>query len=187
MRFLLFCAFCLFANASDAFSASYVVDPSKSSISFSGTHAGNAFNGTFKLWIAKIDFDPENPASSSIRATIDLSSATTGNTMYDGTLPQSDWFDIKNTPKATFTSTNIKSTGDSSYVMDGNLSIRGIEKPVTVPFTLTKSDDGSLTATAKLVIDRMTFNIGAKSDAKSEWVSPMIEVAIVVRANKQQD
>jgi polyisoprenoid-binding protein YceI len=187
MRFLIVCALCFFINATSAFSASYVIDTNKSSISFSGTHAGNAFTGTFQLWIAKVDFDPENPSSGSITATIDLSSATTGNTMYDGTLPQSDWFDIKNTPQATFTSTSIRSTGEGTYFMTGNLNLRGIQQPVNIPFTLTKSDNGGLTANAKLSIDRMTFNIGAKSDPKAEWVSPMIDVAIAVSAKKQED
>jgi polyisoprenoid-binding protein YceI len=165
-----------------AYSAPYAVDYKNSSIEYSGTHAGNAFKGKFEDWSAGIDFDPAHLDKSTIKASVDLKSAKTGNAMYDGTLPTSDWFNIKEFPKADFVSKEIIQNEDKSYTAKGDLTIRGVTHPASFNFTLSDLSHNRVTAKGNLVIDRLDYNIGKKSDGKAEWVSRDINLVINISA-----
>ncbi|MEM7619928.1 MAG: YceI family protein [Pseudomonadota bacterium] len=170
---------------SPVFAASFEIDYTKSSISFSGTHAGNAFDGKFENWTANITFDPENLDASSIQANFETSSAKTGNSLYDGTLPQADWFDAKNHPKAEFQSTKITSQPDGTFQIDGTLTLRKISKPVSFKFSLTDFKASPVTAKANFTLNRFDYDIGKKSDPKAEWVSKEIVLTLNIIANKK--
>lgn len=182
-RYILPLAALLF-TAAPAWAVPYTVDQSQSSVTFSGTQADTAFTGTFGKWAAAIDFEADNPAASKINANFDLASAVTGNKMFDGTLPQSDWFDVKNHPQASFTSTAMHKNADGSFQVDGDLTLRGITKPVSFPFTLDNEAGDVVNATATLKVDRLAYDIGRKSDDKAEWVSRDITVTIKLHAVK---
>lgn len=173
------------AAVSPSFSANFEIDYTESEISFSGTHAGAAFTGTFEDWTADITFDPENLDQSVIKATFKPASAKTGNALYDGTLPQADWFAINDHGEATFTSSKITKNDKGNYTVDGTLTIRGIEKPVQFEFTLTDFNTSPINAAATFEIDRLAYDIGKKSDAKAEWVSKMIGLQLKIVANKK--
>jgi polyisoprenoid-binding protein YceI len=85
---------------SACYGASYAIDYAQSRIGFSGTHAEADFSGTFGRWNGKIIFDPDDLPASSIHVEIEMPSAVTGNPMFDGTLPNEDWFKVKEYPKA---------------------------------------------------------------------------------------
>jgi len=73
----------------------------------------------------------KDPLQSSATATIDMSSITTGNDQRDDHLRSSDFFDAENHPKMTYRSTGIRVV-DGEIVADGELTIRGVTKPVTL-------------------------------------------------------
>ena len=156
----------------------YVVDIAASSIGFAGTHADNPFNGKITGFTADVDFDPAALDKSHIKAEFELATAATGNAMYDGTLPQADWFDVAQWPKATFVSRKILANDDGSYTASGDLTIRNITKPIDLKFTLSDLAKAPVTATGKLEIDRLAYDIGRKSDPKAEWVSQTITVDV---------
>lgn len=182
MKYAYLAVFFLLAGADAAAARVYTVDKEQSRVAFSGVHAGNAFEGVFDTWTADIDFDPENLAGSSIRATFDTASARTGNKMYDGTLPQADWFDVKNHAQATFVSTSIRENADGGYIATGDLTIRGTTAAVDVPFTLSDLTQTPVKAEARVEIDRLAFGIGKKSDEKAEWVDRAISVSMTLSA-----
>lgn len=173
----------IFFAAETAVAKEYRIDKEQSKISFSGTHAGNDFQGNFEEWDAQITFDPENLKSSSLTASFNPASAKTGNAMYDGTLPQADWFDVKNHPEATFQSTSISATEYGHYKVTGDLTIRGITHPVYFDFTLSDLSTVPVSAEATLVVDRLAYDIGKKSDAKAEWVSQNIDIQMKIVAS----
>lgn len=163
------------------------VVPEKSSIGFSGTHAGRTFKGTFKNWKAKIAFDPQNLASSKATVKVDLASAATGDATYDKTLPTADWFNVLRFPEATFVTTSISaaSEGESSFVAEGLLSIRGIEVPVVLAFDFVETEnEAHLEGTASL--KRLAFDIGRGSDAAGNWVSLDIPVTVSVTLKRAE-
>lgn len=165
-----------------AVATDYKIDYANSQITFSGMHAGNHFTGEFQNWQAAIDFNRDNPTSSKVTASIDMTSAHTGNTTYDKTLPKPDWFAVNNHPGATFTSTTITGKGDHRYHMDGTLTIRGISHPQAFDFTLREQESGQVRAQGEVMIDRLAYDIGKGSDPKAEWVSRNIPVTIDVLA-----
>ncbi|MFN7112894.1 MAG: YceI family protein [Alphaproteobacteria bacterium] len=180
-----FCAAALVFSliSAPALAADYVVDYKNSKIGFSGKHAGKAFTGAFGAWTAVIRFDPADLAGSHIAATFDPASAKTGDRVHDGTLTQADWFDVKNHPQATFTSTTITAKEDGSgYTAAGDLTLRGITKPVSFDFTLSDLSAAPVTAKAAFTIDRLDFDIGKKSDAKAEWVDREITLTLDINA-----
>jgi polyisoprenoid-binding protein YceI len=160
------------------------VDNSKSSIKFAGEHAENPFKGAFESWKANIQFDATKLEESALDVTIDTASAKTGNAMYDGTLPTADWFDVKETPNARFISKSITRVPDGSYRADGTLTIRGVSKPFTLPFTLDPKDAAGkeVQANAVFSIDRLAFDVGKQSDGKAEWVGRDIDISLHIVA-----
>lgn len=153
-----------------------------SGILFSGTHAGEEFQGRFEDWQADIAFDRKTPENSKITASFNLDSVKTDNKLYEGTLPKADWFDSKNHPQARFVSTSVTENKDGTYEMTGDLTIKNITRPVTFTFTLTDRRDGVTLAEGHAFIDRLAYNIGAGSDPKGDWVSQEIEIRIYLEA-----
>jgi polyisoprenoid-binding protein YceI len=147
-------------------------DANTASLKFHGEHAGRAFSGIFEKWSAKLVLPPS--VTPSVTATFSLASAKTGNAMYDETLVESDWFDIDNTPTASFESIEVTAI-ENGYSVNGNLSLRDVTKPVR--FTLTNSNDG---LAADFTINRLDYGIGVESDPDAEWVSKEIRLELFI-------
>lgn len=144
-----------------------------STLSFSGEHAGRAFKGQFKTWKASLTLPPDtNP---SIVATFDLSSARTGNALYDETLLEEDWFNVAKYPKGKFTSTAIEKI-EKGLNVKGELTLRN--KTQVVEFLLIPTKKGY---SAEWKIDRLQFDIGKDSDPSAEWVSQYIQLTLAIR------
>jgi polyisoprenoid-binding protein YceI len=141
----------------------WVVDKATSSLSFSSAVSGQAFTGSFKRWDAVVHFDPKDLAHSDVTATIDITSAVTGNGDRDASLPDQDWFWTSHFPRATFVAKGFQAVGPGRYQAPGVLTLRGVAKPVTLPFTLAIAG-----ATAKMkgavALNRLAFGVG-----QGEW------------------
>lgn len=184
MKYPILASMALLLAAHTAQAAEYKVEPSKSSIQFAGKHAENPFKGAFENWQAKINFDAQKLEASSLDVTVDTASAKTGNAMYDGTLPSADWFDVSKTNTATFVSKNIERVPDGSYRANGTLTIRGISKPFTLPFTLDPADASGkeVSANAVVSLDRLDFDLGKQSDSAADWVTRDIDISVHIVA-----
>jgi len=142
------------------------------SIVFSGQHAGMDFEGKFERWQATLILPPQsNP---NITATFYMSSAKTGDSIYDSTLSEFDWFDVENHALGKFVSTKIVVT-DCGYQVRGDLTLKGITK--TVSFEL-KDNGGKLNASFD--INRLAYQIGLESDPDAEWVGKTIAMTVVI-------
>lgn len=148
------------------------VDNGNSTVSFAGEHAGMKFKGVFEEWSAKLVLPPSDDPS--IQASFDLRSAKTGDSTYDSTLPEGDWFDVENHPEGTFVSSNIEKK-DDNYKVSGNLTLRGLTHPVS--FVLVREGDK---LEASFDIDRLKYKIGMDSDPEAEWVSQIIKMNMVL-------
>jgi polyisoprenoid-binding protein YceI len=165
--------------------AEWVIDPAQSAITFKGTHAGSEFSGSFGKWTGAITFDPAALGSAKAAIDIDLTSATTADATRDGTLPQQDWFDTATSPQARFESTGVKAGATAGeYVMSGNLMIRGVSVPLELPFKIA-IDGNAAKVEGGVMLKRLDFNIGKKSDAPGQWVSLDIPLSFVVVAAKK--
>jgi polyisoprenoid-binding protein YceI len=166
-----------------AAAANWTVDNGKSILGFIGTQSGASFEGHFTKWQAQIDFDPAKPASGHALVTIDMSSATTGDSQKDQSLPQSDWFNVKSFPQATFEATNFRAKGGNAFEAAGTLTIRGIKKDVLLPFTF-ETDGNSGHAKGKLDLLRTDFGVGQGDWASGDMVGLSVSVTVDIRASK---
>jgi polyisoprenoid-binding protein YceI len=146
--------------ASTAFAQKLV--PTGSAISFTSKQMGVNVEGSFKKFDAQVAFDPKKPDGGKISFTIDLTSVDIGDASTMAELKKPGWFDSARVPAATFTSTGAKAVGPGKFEFTGNLSIKGISKPVTVPITLTQQSAaaGQTQADGSFVIKRLEYKIG---------------------------
>ena len=93
--------------------------------------------GSFNEFEGSGYFDAENPTGSDLQLTIQAASIDTRNADRDGHLKGNDFFDMETYPEITFASTAVEQVDDSNYQVTGDLTIKGVTKPVTVDFEYT--------------------------------------------------
>jgi polyisoprenoid-binding protein YceI len=160
----------------------WTADKAVSRVGFRAAMNGAGFDGRFSRWDARINFDPNNLKASKVVATIDVSSAATGDGARDEALPSSDWFDAKRHPRATFTTRSIAANGPGKYVAQGDLTLRGVTRPVSLPFTLAINGDVAKMS-GSTVLDRTAFGVGQGQwkDGSAVPVKVTVNVAITAR------
>ncbi len=87
--------------------------------------------GRFTSYRGSVRLDPDDFTRSSFEGEIDVASIDTGNEQRDGHLRTGDFFDAPNHPKILFRSTGIEPRGGDDYLVRGDLTIRGVTRPVT--------------------------------------------------------
>jgi polyisoprenoid-binding protein YceI len=116
----------------------YAIDPTHRRIGFVARHAMvTKVRGSFNEFEGSGYFDAESPTSSRLQLTIQAASIDTRNADRDGHLKSNDFFDMETYPTITFTSTAVEQVDPESYRVTGDLTIKGVTKPVTVDFEFT--------------------------------------------------
>ncbi|MFZ5671211.1 MAG: YceI family protein [Pseudomonadota bacterium] len=161
----------------------WTVDKAASRVTFSSSFDGGAFTGRFQRWDAAIRFDPANLAGSSVTASFDTASAVTGDATRDEALPEADWFAAARFPKATFKATAFRALGGGRYQAIGDLTIRGVTKPLTLPFSLAITGD-TARMTASIGLNRLAFGVGQGDWKTTETVPATVTVNIDLTARR---
>jgi polyisoprenoid-binding protein YceI len=126
--------------AIDDLTGDYTIDPAHSRIGFQARHAmGTSVRGSFGEFDGTVHLDPTNVDNSWAKITIKPASVTTGQEQRDGHLTTGDFFDIENHPEITFQSTSSEKVDDETYNVTGDLTIKGVTKPVTIEWTFNGS------------------------------------------------
>ncbi|MCS5713404.1 YceI family protein [Herbiconiux sp. CPCC 205716] len=111
----------------------WTVDPSHSEVAFSVRHMLiSKVKGKFEKFDATF-VTTENPLETKVTATADVASVNTNDKNRDGHLATNDFFDAPTHPELTFVSTGVRVV-DGDYKIDGDLTIKGVTKPVTFDF-----------------------------------------------------
>lgn len=146
--------------------ASYQIDPQHAAAHFKVRHMMiSNVKGEFSGVTGTIEFDPMNLTASHVEAAIDAATVSTRESERDKHLKSADFLDVRRYPVIAFRSTKIVSTGDSSYDLTGDLTIRGVTREVTLRVeSLTpevKDPDGRLRrgASASARIARKDFGL----------------------------
>ena len=109
----------------------WAIDPVHSEVSFVVRHMMvSKVRGRFDKFEGTITTAPD-PLQSSVNATVDLSSVNTGEPNRDNHIRSADFFEVESHPTMTFHSTGVRHDG-SDFLLDGQLTIRGTTKPVTL-------------------------------------------------------
>ncbi|MFN8452363.1 MAG: YceI family protein [Anaerolineae bacterium] len=113
--------------------ATWKFDPAHTTVSFSARHMMvTTVRGQFAAPTGVLVFDPENPAASSVEATIDTTTLSSGVADRDKHLRSADFLEVDKFPTITFKSTKVEVTSDNEARVTGDLTIRGVKRPVTL-------------------------------------------------------
>jgi polyisoprenoid-binding protein YceI len=152
------------ATAASAAPATWTIDQNHSQVGFSVRHFFSKVPGTFSKFSGSVVYDPQKPENSSVKADIDPSSIDTKNEKRDNHLRSEDFFDVAKFPTLTFVSTKVTSAGKDKLKVDGNLTMHGVTKPVTLDVTFLgagPSREGEQRSgfEAKTTVNRKDFGI----------------------------
>ena len=170
------------AQKVDAVAGTYKLDPAHASVTWKVRHFGlSNYTARFTKFDATLDIDPAKPDAAKLAVTIDPASIKTdypnvAKLDFDNLLATSEkWFNAGKFPSITFTSTEVKATGDSRAKVTGNLTLLGVTKPVTLdvaivgamaahPFTKKPAIGFTATGTVKRSDFGMTNQVGMIGD-----------------------
>ena len=183
------------AIESPTLTGTYAIDPTHSRIGFVARHAMvTKVRGSFTEFAGSGTFDEADPANSHLELTIQANSIDTGNADRDGHLRSNDFFDMETYPEITFTSTNVARTGDDTYAVTGDLTIKGVTKPVTVEFDYTGTavdtyGNTRLGLEGRTTVDRKDWGVNwnAALEAGGVLVSEKVTLEFDVSAIRSAD
>jgi len=167
----------------------YVFDKKHTEIRFTWDHFGLTRTSAYvKEYDGEVQFDAAAPEKSALNVTLDAKSVQAISLGAEGFLANdAKWFDAAKFPQMTFKSTKIEKTGDKTAKITGDLTIKGVTKPVVLDAKLNFSGEHpfskkpSLGISAKTTVKRSDFNMGAFTPA----ISDEVEITIETELNKK--
>jgi polyisoprenoid-binding protein YceI len=124
------------AASSQAAVEVYKIDATHSSINYSLRHILSKYTSSFTKLSGDITVDRDNLENSSVTATIDVANLTTDSEGRDKHIKSPDFFDTAKFPSATFKSKSWKKTGENTFDVTGDLTIKDVTKEVVLKTTL---------------------------------------------------
>lgn len=173
--------------ATPAFAADrYEFDKSHTNIVFFVSHLGfSNMVGTFTDYDGTFTFDPKKAETSSIDVKIKPAGVRTSSTGLDEHLQKPDYFNAAQFPEITFKSTAIKTTGEKTGEVTGNLTMLGVTKPVVLNVTFNKIDRHPYTQdlvagfSASTTVKRSEFGMKGGLPMVGDDVKIVIETELV--------
>ncbi len=179
--------FAALAGSAIAAPVTYGVDGSHTFPRFSYSHFGYSTQlSSFKNTSGKVVFDAE-AKTGSVDITIDMKSVNTGFEDFNGHIQGEDFLDTAKFPTATFKSTKVVFEGDKPKSIEGQLTIKGVTKPVTLTVTSFQAmphpmmKKPALGANAFTTIKRSEFNAGKYAP----YVGDEVRIDIAIEAIAQ--
>lgn len=181
-------ALAAFAASAQAAPVTYVIDNSHTYPHFTYNHLGFS-NQTHKFdkTSGKVVLDRAAKAGSVV-VTIDAKSVNTGYALFNEHIQAADYFDTANHPTITFKSDKMAFRDDQPVSVVGDLTIKGVTKPVTLTVTHFKCQPHPMLkveacgANATTQIKRSDFNMGKNAP----YVSDEVTLTLAIEAVKEQ-
>jgi polyisoprenoid-binding protein YceI len=153
------------------------MDAAHSSLGFSGTYQDSPFKGVFKQFTPVIRFDPVNLADAKFDVEVKTGSADAGDSDKNGTLATPDFFYPAKYPGAHFVAEKFVALGNGKFEAEARLTIRDKTHALKFPFTWTEAN-GKASLQAKVVIDRIEYDVGGGEWADPGTIAHKIDVAV---------
>jgi polyisoprenoid-binding protein YceI len=176
----------------------WIFEPGHTAAEFCARHMMvTHVRGHFKDVHGTLDFDPDGPGGSSVEVVIDARKVSTGEQTRDDHLRSADFLDVKHFPEITFRGDQVSVIGEVDYRANGDLTIRGVRRPVTLevhylgqwqtPWWEDGVDKGPKTRAgfvAKTAINRHDFGVSWNDtmDKGGIVVSDTVEITIDAEA-----
>ncbi len=168
--------------APDTGPAAWRVSPG-STLGFTTAWSGEPITGRFERWTADILFSPDALDRSSVKVSIDLATARTGDEQRDASIISADWFDTAAHPKATFTASRFSQTGEGRFIAHGRVSLRGVTRPLDLPFRL-KIDGDRAEVSGVTSLDRTVFGVGQGEWTSTDQIPAKVTIRIALKARR---
>jgi polyisoprenoid-binding protein YceI len=150
-----------------------------SELRFRATQAGAEFEGRFARFSASIVFDERDLAGSRFDVEVTTASVETQDADRDTALKDADFFHVGKYPQARFVATKFRRVA-SGFVADGQLTLRGVTRPVPVSFTFTRAGTGA-TLTGTALLRRLDFGVGQGEWRSTDAVGNEVKVLFTLR------
>lgn len=164
----------------------YAIDKTHGYVTFSYSHLGYSRPILrFDDVDATVSLDGDDIGDSTLAVTIDPASVNSGVEKFDGHLKGADFFDVENHGDITFVSTGIDTGDGETGTLTGDLTIKGVTKPVTLDVTLNKAEKNPITGkdafgiSATTVVDRTEFGLDAYAPAVGAEVTISVEAEFI--------
>ncbi len=144
----------------------YTLDAARSSLQFTFLQAGARNSGRFPRFAVALDFPGADPAGGRLDVLVEVAALDTGDKDRDDILKSDELFAVKKFPQARFSATQIARTA-AGFEAAGNLTIRGVTRPASVPFTFREATEGGAAVgymAGKTVVRRLDYGVG-----QGEW------------------
>ncbi len=167
-----------------ALAQTWTADPAHSTVGFQVRHMMiSNVKGSFDKFAATVEGNPADPSTAKISATIEVATVNTREPKRDDHLRSGDFFDAAKFPQMTFTSTKVEKVSATKAKVTGNLTLRGVTKPVTLDVEYTapvKSPWGQTVVGANATgkINRQDFGVAFNKSLEAGGVLVGDEVTI---------
>ena len=161
----------------------YQVNPEHTQVLFTLSHLGfSEYTGMFTMPTGSLTLDPKNPAADKVDVSFPIDKVRTTVAALDEHLQTPDFFDAAKYPIARFVSTKVTAVGDDAATIDGNLTLHGVTKPVTL--------DARFVGAGKGIMGPPNPNIGFAATTtikRSDWGMtegiPLVSDTVVLTIN----
>lgn len=141
----------------------YAIDPTQSEITFLAVSRLDDAHGSFSAFSAEVAFDPDTIANSTVRIVIQPASIATGIDRRDNHLRSCSFFCVDSFPQVVFQSQKVARVGPDRYRIDGDLTIRGITRPMSIPARMITNEPAAARFSGEFDMDRRDFGLGYSS------------------------
>lgn len=179
------------ATVSMAKPVTYTIDATHTATVFTWDHFGfSTPAGNFSDIQGKIIVDNDKPEKSAVHVTIPLTSINTNVKALDEHLLKADFFDAQKYPTITFKSTKVETKDKKNFKITGDLTIKGITKPVVLDAVLNKQAEHPMAKVpaigfnATTSFDRSAFGVGAYVPNVGDKITVNITTEATVPAQK---
>ncbi|HXB45301.1 MAG TPA: YceI family protein [Puia sp.] len=160
-----------------SFASNWTVDTENAKVNFSVKGPFGTVHGSFTGLKAAIKFDEKELGTSSISASLEAKSVSTGVGLRNHDLrTEEQWLDTDKFPHMGFKSTKIEKT-DKGFKAIGELTIKGTTKPVEIPFTFTNKESSGLFK-GQFQIKREDYKVGKEGGSVGSVISVSLEVPV---------
>jgi polyisoprenoid-binding protein YceI len=157
----------------------------KSRISCVSKQMNVPVEAVFRKFTAQISFDPARPESAKATIEIDVGSFDIDNAEANDEARGKAWFDARNFPKATFSSTAVKALGGGRFEARGPLTIKGKTVEVVTPFTYRDAPGGAM-IDGNFSVKRLQFNIGEGAWKDTDTVADEVQIRYQLALGRAQ-
>jgi polyisoprenoid-binding protein YceI len=166
-----------------AHATDWVMDKQTSKLQFVVRYEGSPTVGVFRQFDTRLDFDPRHPEEGHLHVAVSVASADMNSADINSAIREAAWFDVAQFPRGEFKSDRITRDKPNRYIARGTLRLKGVERPIAVPFTW-QEKDGAATMTGRLEVKRTGFNIGTGEWADGSSIGLEVEVRFNVHLKR---